>query len=172
MIQPGDVVHLDFGLTYMGLDTDWQKKAYVLRPGETDAPDGLKRAMANTNALQDQLMKVSSRPGRSVADVYQETMAAMDAKKIKAQIYCHPVGNHGHGLGASIDFRAAARGDATAAAKRLRNGSYISIELNTLTPVADWDGQDVFIMMEDGAYLDEQGWHFFRPQQTSFYLIN
>jgi Xaa-Pro aminopeptidase len=171
VIQHGDVVHLDFGLTYMGLDTDWQKKAYVLRPGETDAPEGLKKAMANTNALQDQLMKVASRPGRAVGEVYESTMAVMKDKGIEAQIYCHPVGNHGHGLGASIDFRAAARKDSAAFAKRLRKGSYISIELNTLTPVAEWDDQKVFIMMEDGAYLTDEGWKFFRPQQTSFYLI-
>jgi Xaa-Pro aminopeptidase len=171
VIERGDVVHLDFGLTYMGLDTDWQKKAYVLREGETEAPAGLKAAMRNTNALQDQLMKVSSRPGRTVGEVYESTMEVMKGRGIEAQIYCHPVGNHGHGLGASIDFRAAQRGDKVAAAKRLRRGSYISIELNTLTPVAEWDDQKVFIMMEDGAHLTDDGWKFFRPRQEAFYLV-
>jgi Xaa-Pro dipeptidase len=171
VIQRGDVVHLDFGLTYMGFDTDWQKKAYVLRDGEIDAPDGLKAAMANTNALQDYLMKVASRPDRPVGDVYQQTMDAMQAKGIEAQIYSHPIGNHGHGLGANIDFRAARRGDKEAAAKRLRKGSYISIELNTLTAVPEWDDQKVFIMMEDDAHLTDDGWVFFRPRQEQFYLV-
>ncbi len=49
VIERGDVVHLDFGITYMGLNTDWQKMAYVLQPGEKDAPAGLKNAMKNTN---------------------------------------------------------------------------------------------------------------------------
>ena len=59
VIEPGDVVHLDFGLNYMGLASDWQKMAYVLREGETDAPAGLSRAMANTNALQDAMARLS-----------------------------------------------------------------------------------------------------------------
>ena len=171
VIQRGDVVHIDFGITYMGMDTDWQKKGYVLREGETEAPAGLQRAMANTNALQDQLMKVASRPNKTVGEVYDQTMAVMKEKGIEAQIYSHPIGNQGHGLGASIDFRAARRGDKAAASKRLRLGSYISIELNTLTPVAEWDGQKVFIMMEDDAYLTNEGWKFFRPRQERFYLI-
>ena len=64
VIERGDVVHLDFGISYMGFDTDWQKMAYVLRDGETDVPAGLKAAMANTNTLQDALMRRHSRPGK------------------------------------------------------------------------------------------------------------
>jgi Xaa-Pro aminopeptidase len=116
-------------------------------------------------------MQVASRPNKTVGEVYEQTMAAMKEKGIEAQIYSHPIGNQGHGLGASIDFRAARRGDEAAAAKRLRPDSYISIELNTLTPVPEWDGQKVFIMMEDDAYLTDEGWKFFRPRQERFYLI-
>ena len=135
VIERGDVVHVDFGITYMGLDTDWQKMAYVLRDGEQDVPEGLKRAMRNTNTLQDALMRRHSRPGRLAGDVYLDTMAEMGEQKIEAMIYSHPVGAQGHGLGASIDFRSSQRQDiAQQAQKRLRAGSYISIELNTGTP--------------------------------------
>ena len=172
VIERGDVVHLDFGLSYMGFDTDWQKMAYVLRDGETDAPAGLKAAMANTNTLQDALMRRHSRPDKLAADVYTDTMAEMKAKGIEAMIYSHPIGFHGHGLGASIDFRAAQRTDiGQQAQKRLRLGSYISIELNTGTAVAEWDGQKVFVMMEDDAELTPDGWRFFRPRQEQWYLI-
>jgi Xaa-Pro dipeptidase len=170
VILPGDVVHLDFGISYMGFDTDWQKMAYVLRPGETDVPDGLKLAMRNTNRLQDALMRRHSRPGRAVSEVYQATMTEMDSAGIRAQIYSHPIGNQGHGLGAGIDFRAADR-PAAGEAKRLRRGSYMSIELNTRTAVPEWDGADVFVMMEDDAWLADDGWHFFRPRQEAWYLI-
>ena len=98
-------------------------------------------------------------------------MAQMDARLINAQIYSHPLGNHGHGMGPSIDFRSARRGDTERQSKRLRGGSYISIELNTRTPVPEWDGQEVYIMMEDPAHLDGEGYHFFVPRQESFYLI-
>ncbi len=171
VIRRGDVVHLDFGISAMGFDTDWQKMAYVLREGETDVPAGFKRAMQNTNTLQDVLMKKYSRPGALVSEVYDSTMAEMKRLGINAQIYSHPIGNQGHGLGAAIDFRAAQRPELGAAGKRLRRGSYISIELNTRTPVPEWGGQDVYVMMEDDAWLAEDGWTFFRPRQTSWYLI-
>ncbi|MFN8580459.1 MAG: M24 family metallopeptidase [Gemmatimonadaceae bacterium] len=171
VIRRGDVVHLDFGIRYMGFDTDWQKMAYVLRPGERDVPTGLKQAMANTNTLQDVLMKTYSRPGALVSDVYDSTMADMKRRGINAQIYSHPIGNQGHGLGAAIDFRSAQRPELGAQGRRLRKGSYISIELNTRTPVPEWNGQDVYVMMEDDAYLKDDGWTFFRPRQTAWYLI-
>ncbi|MCC6929843.1 MAG: M24 family metallopeptidase [Gemmatimonadaceae bacterium] len=171
VIRRGDVVHLDFGLSVMGFDTDWQKMAYVLKPGERDAPAGLKAAMRNSNTLQDVMMKTYSRPGASVADVYDSTMADMKRRGITAMIYSHPIGNQGHGLGAAIDFRSAQRPELGASGKSLRKGSYISIELNTRTAVPEWGGQDVFVMFEDDAHLTDAGWEFFRPRQEAWYLI-
>lgn len=170
VIQPGDVLHIDFGVTYMGMDTDWQKMAYVLRRGEKDVPAGLKKAMQNTNALQDALIR-ASRPGKTAGDVYNQTMEEMKQKGITAKIYSHPIGWQGHGLGAGIDYRAAQRPKDMGPEKRLRNGSYLSVELNSITPVAEWDNQEVFVMMEDDAHLTEDGWKFFLPRQESWYLI-
>ncbi|MEP7383827.1 MAG: M24 family metallopeptidase [Gemmatimonadota bacterium] len=171
VIRRGDVVHLDFGISVMGFDTDWQKMAYVLRAGERDVPAGLKAAMKNTNTLQDVMMKTYSRPGAPVADVYDSTMAEMKRRGITAMIYSHPIGNQGHGLGAGIDFRSAQRPELGATGKRLRNGSYISIELNTRTAVPEWGGQEVVVMMEDDAHLTEAGWVFFRPRQEAWYVV-
>ena len=171
VIEPGDLVHIDFGISYMGFDTDWQKMAYVLKTGETDAPAGLRQALANTNALQDALMLRHSRPGLTGGAVFRATMSEMKEKGIEAMVYSHPIGTQGHGMGAGIDFRAANRSDTTALNSRLRLGSYISIELNTVTPVAEWGGKKVFVMMEDDAYLTPDGFRFFRPRQEAFYLI-
>jgi Xaa-Pro aminopeptidase len=169
VIEPGDLIHVDFGISYMGLDSDWQKMAYVLRPGETEAPAGLQEALANTMALQDALMLRASRPGRTVGEVYGATMEEMDERGIAAQVYSHPLGNHGHGLGPSIDFRSS--GSSAAAERVLVEGAYISIELNTRTPVEEWGGQEVYIMQEDPAWLTADGWRFFRPRQERLYLI-
>lgn len=169
VILPGDVLHVDFGITYMGFDTDWQKMAYVLKPGETDAPEGLKVAMRNANTLQDALMRRHSRPGRTAGEVYRATMAEMGERGIEAMIYSHPIGLQGHGLGASIDFRSALRSGGEG--KTLRKGSYISIELNAKTPVPEWGGEPVFVMFEDDAWLADDGWHFFHPRQEAWYLI-
>ncbi len=171
VIEPGDLVHIDFGISYMGFDTDWQKMAYVLKPGETDAPPGLKAALRNTNALQDALTLRAARPGLTGGTVFNATMAEMKQRGIEAMVYSHPIGAQGHGLGASIDFRSALRSDTTTQNARLRLGSYLSVELNTATPVAEWGGKKVFVMMEDDAHLTEQGFRFFRARQEAFYLI-
>jgi Xaa-Pro dipeptidase len=168
VIQRGDVIHIDCGLNYMGLSTDWQKMGYVLREGEKDVPEGLKNALANTNRLQDALF-THIRPGAKGFEVYDATMADMKKLGIEAMIYSHSVGNQGHALGASIDFRRPSTG--TELEPPFREGSYTSIELNTSTPVPEWGGQKVTIMMEDDAYLTKEGMKWFRPRQTAFYLI-
>jgi Xaa-Pro aminopeptidase len=150
----------------MGLSTDWQKHAYVLRENERDAPDGLKNALKNTNRLQDALFSIA-RAGMTGAEIYDRTMERMKKENITAMIYSHPVGTQGHGLGASIDFRRAIGGGE----ERIRLGSYMSIELNTSTPVPEWNDQKVTIMAEDDAFMTRTGYEFFRPRQTEFYLI-
>jgi Xaa-Pro dipeptidase len=168
VIQRGDVIHIDCGVNYMGLSTDWQKMGYILREGEKDAPEGLKKALANTNRLQDALF-THIKPGAKGFEVYDATMADMKKLGIEAMIYSHSVGNQGHALGASIDFRRPAAG--AVLEPPFREGSYTSIELNTTTAVPEWGGRKVTIMMEDDAYLTKDGMKWFRPRQTAFYLI-
>ena len=168
VIQRGDVIHIDCGLNYLGLSTDWQKMAYVLREAEKDAPEGLKKALANSNRLQDALF-AHIKPGAKGFEVYDATMSDMKRLGIEAMIYSHSVGNQGHALGASIDFRRPATG--APSEPPFREGSYTSIELNTSTPVPEWGGQKVTIMMEDDAYLTKDGMKWFRPRQTAFYVI-
>jgi Xaa-Pro dipeptidase len=168
IIQRGDVIHIDCGLNYMGLSTDWQKMGYVLREGEKDVPEGLKKALTNTNRLQDALF-THIRPGAKGFEVYDATMADMKNLGIEAMIYSHSIGNQGHALGASIDFRRPTAG--ASSEPPFREGSYTSIELNTSTPVSEWGGQKVTIMREDDAYLTNDGMKWFRPRQTAFYVI-
>jgi Xaa-Pro aminopeptidase len=169
VIQRGDVIHIDCGLNYLGLSTDWQKMGYVLLKGEKDVPTGLQRALANTNRLQDALFS-HIKPGAWGYDVYDATMADMKVAGIEAMIYSHSIGNQGHGLGASVDFRRPLPG-AVSFEPPFREGSYTSIELNTSTPVPEWAGQKVTIMAEDDAYLTREGMKWFRPRQSSFYVI-
>ncbi len=166
VLERGDLIHIDCGLIYMGLSTDWQKQAYILKEGERDAPEGLKNALKNTNALQDAIFKVA-RTGMTGTEVYDAAMAEMKRQNIEAMIYSHPLGTQGHGLGASIDFRRALG----VSPERIRPGSYMSIELNTSTKVPEWNDQKVTIMAEDDAVMTEKGYEFFRPRQTELYLI-
>ncbi len=171
VIERGDLLHMDIGFNYLGLATDWQKMAYVLRSGEDDPPEGLRRALASTNRLQDALC-TTARPGRTAGEVYEEAMAEAGRRGIAAQIYSHPLGNQGHALGPSIDFRSAERDDAEERrAKQLRPGCYMAVELNTSAEIPEWNGQKVWIMEEDPAHLTETGFEFFVPRQEEFYLV-
>ena len=71
VIQPGDVLHCDVGITVARLNTDTQHNAYVLKPGETDAPEGLRRALANANALH-----AAARAVKPVGTTIRSTSAA------------------------------------------------------------------------------------------------
>ena len=165
IIERGDLIHLDFGINYMGLSTDWQKHAYILKATEKDAPQGLKDALKNTNRLQDALFG-AARAGMTGPEVYTATMAEMKKQNIQAMIYSHPLGAHGHGLGAPISTPRAASDE-----ERFRLGSYAAIELNTATKVPEWNDQLVFVMAEDVAVMTDKGYEFIRPRQTEFYLI-
>jgi Xaa-Pro aminopeptidase len=45
VIQPGDFLHVDFGITYLRFNTDTQQHAYLLKAGETEVPTYLKRLL-------------------------------------------------------------------------------------------------------------------------------
>jgi hypothetical protein len=156
IILHGDVLHCDVGITVARLNTDTQHNAYVLRPGETDAPDGLKRALANANALQDIVMS-ELKPGRTGNEILAASLARMREKKIDGTVYSHPIGLHGHGAGPLIglwDYQdgVPGRGDA-----KVIPSMWWSIELQATTPVAEWDGQHVRMAQEEDAIIDADG---------------
>src|SRR5512141_349649 len=167
----GDVLHCDFGVRAMGLNTDTQHMAYVLKDGETDAPAGLKKALANGNRLQD-LVLARMKPGRTGNEVLLDALAAAKGEGLDGSIYTHPIGDHGHGAGPIVglwDRQQAipGRGDVALAAS-----TWFSIELQATTPVAEWDGQPVSMMQEEDAALAGDGTiAFVLPRQTRLHLV-
>ena len=156
IIQPGDVLHCDVGITVARLNTDTQHLAYVLKPGETDAPAGLKLALANANAMQDMTME-EIRPGRTGNEILQAVLARMKAKGIDGTLYSHPIGLHGHGAGPLIGLwdrqeGVPGRGDAT-----VIPSMWFSIELQATTPVPEWGGQPVRMAQEEDAIVGADG---------------
>ena len=156
VILHGDVLHCDVGITSARLNTDTQHNAYVLKPGETDAPEGIRRALANANALQDIVMD-EIKPGRTGNEVLAASLARMREKKINGTVYSHPIGLHGHGAGPLIglwDYQdgVPGRGDA-----KVIPSMWWSIELQATTPVAEWDGQLVRMAQEEDAIIGADG---------------
>src|SRR5262249_12838739 len=154
------LVHIDWGLSYMGLASDQQRMGYVLRTGERAAPPGLERALQRAVEAQ-QILARAARPGRSNVDVVNQTVAQSKQGGIEVTVYAHAIGTHGHGLGAAVDFRLGAVPTTSPYVKPLRAGSYLSVELNTASAVDEWNGQRVYMMLEDGAELTESGYRFF-----------
>ena len=156
VIQPGDVLHCDVGITVARLNTDTQHNAYVLKPGETDPPEGLRRALANANVLQDIVVN-ELRPGRTGNEILAASLAAMQAKNINGTVYSHPIGLHGHGAGPLIglwDYQEGVpgRGDA-----KVIPSMWYSIELQATTPVPEWDGQAVRMAQEEDVIIGADG---------------
>jgi Xaa-Pro aminopeptidase len=156
IIQRGDVLHCDVGITVARLNTDTQHNAYVLRQGETGAPEGLRRALANGNALQDIVMD-EIRPGRSGNEILSASRKRMKEKGINGTVYSHPVGLHGHGAGPLIglwDYQdgVPGRGDA-----KVIPSMWYSIELQATTPVPEWNGQTVRMAQEEDAIIGADG---------------
>jgi Xaa-Pro aminopeptidase len=156
VIQPGDVLHSDVGITAARLNTDTQHLAYVLKPGETEAPLGLRSALASTNALQDVVM-AELRPGRTGNEILASARARMKEKGIDGTVYSHPIGLNGHGAGPIIglwDYQdgVPGRGDAPVIASM-----WFSIELQATSPVPEWGGQAVRMAQEEDAVIDAAG---------------
>ena len=156
VIRRGDLLHCDFGITAMRLNTDTQHMGYVLREGETNPPAGLMRALQTANRLQDIVM-AEMRPGRTGNDVLASSLAAMRAQGIDGTVYTHPIGEHGHGAGPLIGLwdrqdGVPGRGDVP-----LRASTWHSIELQAASDIPEWAGQQVRMMLEEDAELTPEG---------------
>jgi Xaa-Pro aminopeptidase len=156
VIQPGDVLHCDVGITVARLNTDTQHNAYVLKPGDTDAPAGLKRALANANVMQDISME-EIRPGRTGNEILASVLSRMKARGIDGTMYSHPIGMNGHGSGPLIglwDYQdgVPGRGDAKVTASM-----WYSIELQATTPVPEWGGARVRMAQEEDMIIGADG---------------
>jgi Xaa-Pro aminopeptidase len=171
VIQRGDVLHCDFGITALGLNTDTQHMGYVLRQGERDAPEGLKRALLNSNRLQDILL-AEMRPGRTGNEVLHSALGAMRAAGINGTIYTHPVGDRGHGAGPLIGLWDHQEGVPGRGDVPLLPATWFSIELQATMPVPEWGGQLVRSAQEEDAELGTDGtMRWILRRQTAFHLV-
>ena len=170
VILPGDVLHIDFGVTALGLNTDTQHMGYVLRDGETDAPPGLKRALQSSNRLQD-IVLAELRPERTGNEILAASLAAMRAQGITGTVYSHPVGDHGHGAGALIGLWDRQEGVPGRGDVPVWPNMWYSIELEARTPVAEWGGQVVKSAQEEDVVVDPRGTRWVLRRQTDFHLV-
>ena len=170
VFQRGDIIHLDAGFDYMGLASDWQKVAYILREGETEVPDGLVTALANANTVHE-AFATAPRPGMTGWEATLAIAAELEGVDFLPSLYSHPIGNHGHGVGPSINARDMDLSSPPEHDSVLREGSYRSVEFSATTAVPEYGGGEVRIPMEDDAWLSPDGYEYFVPYQTAWYVI-
>ncbi len=171
VIERGDVLWTDVGVTAFGLATDTQHMGYVLHEGETEVPAGLRQCLANSNRMQDILLE-EMHPGRTGNEILAAALARVRAEGIDGTIYTHPIGDHGHGAGPLIGRWDAQEGVPVRGDARLRPSTWHSIELQATTPVAEWEGKPVRCSQEEEAWLDEAGdRHWVFRRQTRFHLV-
>lgn len=170
IIQPGDLLHVDFGISYLRLNSDIQEHAYVLRPGEKDVPDYLQKAFMTANRLQD-ILTYNFKSGLSGNQILANALMQAKEEGINGSIYTHPIGFHGHAAGPTIgmwdnQIKIVGPGDYP-----LAPNTVFSIELNAITPVAEWNNKPIRMMLEQDGYFDGKSFRYIDGRQEKIYAV-
>jgi hypothetical protein len=169
-ILPGDLLHCDVGFYYLGLATDQQQHAYILRPGEADAPDGLKAALAEGNRLQD-ILGGAMLLGRTGNQVLEAALSQARAEGLNPCIYTHPIGYHGHAAGPTIGLWDRQEGVPGQGDYELFDHTCYAIELNVRKALPEWGDQEVRIALEEDAALVDGRFRWLSGRQTRLHLV-
>lgn len=170
VIMPGDLLHVDFGITYLRLNTDTQQHAYILKPGETDAPEYLKKALAKGNKLQD-ILTGNFRVGKTGNQILADSRKDAIDQGLTPSIYTHPLGYHGHAAGTTIGQWDMQNGVPHTGDYGMHGNTAYSIELNVTTEITEWK-KEIQIKLEEDGFFDEDGkFRYIDGRQTELILI-
>ena len=164
VIQPGQILHLDMGLRHDDYCSDLQRDAYVLREGETEAPEAVTRAWAACRAALE-AARAAIKPGIIGADVdaiarktlidagYPEFMHA----------FAHHVGRRVHDGGSILGPRWAKYSDLPN--KPVELGAVYAIELGTMVEGIGYLG------LEENVVVTATGAEYLSTPQTELILL-
>lgn len=169
IIRAGDLLHVDFGISYLRLNTDVQEHAYVLGPNEKDAPEYLKKGLATANRLQD-ILTSNFKENLSGNQILAAALAQAKKENINATIYTHPLGFHGHAAGPTIGMWDQQNGVAGSGDYPLYPNTAYSIELNAAVDIKEWN-KAVRFMLEQNGYFDGNGFWYLDGRQTKLHLV-
>ena len=170
IIQKGDLLHCDFGITYLRLNSDCQQMAYVLKDDESDVPIFLKQAFDDANQLQD-ILTSNFIEGHTGNEILFNSLS--DAKKIglRPSIYTHPLGLYGHSSGPTIGMWDAQGGVEGTGDYPLNLNTVYAIELNNTSYIKEWD-RDIRIMLEEAGFFGDNGHSYVNGRQKNIKIIN
>ncbi len=147
VVLPGDVVRCDIGFSCLGLTTDCQEVAYILRAGENEAPQGLREAMLQANRLQSILI-AGFKQGLTGNEILAAALRQARAEGIKPRIYSHPLNYYGHGAGTRIGPGESVPGMGD---YPLTSDTCWAIELSVAAVIPEWGGQEIQLALEESA---------------------
>ena len=169
IIQPGDLIHCDFGITYLTLNTDTQELGYVLKPGESNAPDYLVNALKDGNRVQD-IFTNNFVFGISGNEILKKSLEEGKAEGLRPSIYTHPLGTYGHSAGTTLGMWDSQGGVPFSGDYPLQYNTAYAIELNTTVYIKEWE-KDVRIMLEVPGFFGEDGFRYINGRQTELLLV-
>ena len=169
VILPGDLLHCDFGITYLSLNTDCQQHAYVPKEGETDVPEFLATAFTKGNRVQD-IFTGNFEQGKTGNEILLKSLTEAKAEGLRPSIYTHPLGTYGHSAGTTFGMWDAQDGVPFNGDYPLQYNTAYAIELNTTVHITEWD-KDIRIMLEEDGFYGEQGFKYINLRQESIKLV-
>lgn len=169
VILPGDLVHCDFGITYLRLNTDCQELAYVLKSNETQPPKFLVDALKDGNRVQD-IFTSNFETGKTGNEVLAESLSESKAEGLRPSIYTHPLGTYGHSSGTTLGMWDSQGGVPITGDYPLHINTVYAIELNTTVTIPEWK-RDIRIMLEEAGFWGEDGFRYVNGRQTKLLTI-
>lgn len=169
IIQPGDLVHCDFGINYLTLNTDCQQIAYVLKPNENKAPEYLSNALKEANRLQD-IFTNNFGYKKTGNQILKESLEQAKIEGLKPQIYTHPLGTFGHSAGTTLGMWDSQSGVPFTGDFEMNYDTTYAIELNNRTFIKEWN-KEVRIMLEEAGMFEQKGFRYVNGRQTEIILI-
>ena len=169
IIRRGDLLHVDFGISYLRLNSDVQEHAYVLLPNEKTAPAELVAAFNKTNRLQD-ILTSNFKTGRTGNEILAASLNQAKAEGIQPSIYTHPIGFHGHAAGTTIGMWDMQQGVPGSGDYALRPNTCYSIELNATHTISGWN-RPVRIALEQNGCYNGSSFDYLDGRQKTILLI-
>ena len=169
IILPGDLIHCDFGITYLTLNTDCQELAYVLKPDETEAPDYLVKALDEGNRVQDIFTDLFEHK-KTGNQILKEALEQGRNEGYRPQIYTHPLGTFGHSAGTTIGMWDSQGGVPFTGDFPMNYNTVYAIELNTKVFIKEWN-KDIRVMLEEAGVFEETGFRYVNGRQTELILV-
>tara|TARA_B100000614_G_scaffold98345_1_gene88621 strand:+ start:1513 stop:2844 length:1332 start_codon:yes stop_codon:yes gene_type:complete len=169
IILPGDLIHCDFGITYLTLNTDCQELAYVLKPDETEAPDYLVKALDEGNRVQDIFTDLFEHK-KTGNQILKEALEQGRNEGYRPQIYTHPLGTFGHSAGTTLGMWDSQGGVPFTGDFPMNYNTVYAIELNTKVFIKEWN-KDIRVMLEEAGVFEETGFRYVNGRQTELILV-